>query len=1752
MIDLIFNFLINSTDGVMQAFLFFSPAMYEMLFKKKGKKTSESEAASWFQSYGSHIGFFMGEASSEVIDRAKRFGYAASQVEHGSDIRYHTSQRNFTSWSPGYSEFSEGGFPVSHTITNPEVDFAYVTISIDNLRDTVDHGAGHGDIGAMTTAREHRVGFCVEIGINGLTDAEAQSAEFIQWLNYHGLQQTSSYPRKTITRNYFVQGLVNGGSYLIDVGRQEFNSAGFQDGFGEYNQASRPMASLEDGSDPGAVYDAEGLEGTTVDQSIPHDYDPGQDGGPGLGLNRFQQFTDNSLRSAFEQGMQTFFLPMRDANNSYNCWKMPPSIAGKTRFIKVTRTGRELISPIMQSQISFKSCTEIIDEKLAYPYSAVIQQSFNSRYFTSKPERSYHLRLKKILIPANYTPDNRNVPGSNVYSGNWDGTFKYEWSDNPAWVLYDLMTNNRYGIGAYLDINKIDKWTLYKIGRYCDAVDDSGNFVGVDNTYNGKEPRYTFNAIISREEEAYNLLKTISETFHGMAYWDGRGVSISLDGGGNAVSFTSFQSGTSYSVGHVVEFPHSTFNFYEKTASGGNNIKPGYDNNWQSYWKKVPGLQIDEPAINFTNTNVEGGTFAYYTSSKSTRYTVARVGYMDKKDNFRKKYEYVEDKQGVKELGIIKKNLEPLGCTSRGQARRMGRWFFLTSAMNTETITFTTDYRAVFLKPGNIISVSDSLKNTNQSIGKIIEIKNQDTLVLTHPISLKTQEAGNLSNREYFNIIIGNIDPSFDVNFLDQKGAVSAQDIEDLNKAQRIEGTVYPADGSSEITNEIKVKNSSGSFINFTTDIQDKYNNDSLEVVLKGADWALVAPSDGKAYVDAWKERKYRVQSIEESSQGKYVISAVHFDEEKLSSMDQTFPVITPEFDIEIGNASEAVNVGSPVIEKFTYKKTDPLSFDCKFYTNVDEKNLTNVTSTLQLISPLGVVTDYSYLVGAGAGAKKITIPTSVAKSSSAASGVWTVIVSTNAQVKSSGQNKSSASSSLATLIEDQQFSPSANPQVSNFGLYFDGQYTTSEAFVTQANQTFGLQWSYTDINLNSTVYTNYVELISQSTFFQGFKVGLTYLSGTTPQSSQIKWIHDNNNLLRNLSFNFKYDERYKLVTDSSNNFLFAFPALEDKRDIAVVVQAVAKAGGILRRSTYQYFKIYNQQSAYTSELTSTVGKFILDDTLFFDLDRDKSIHIFTTNDEGEQVEQEITNHQDIPDGARWNYVQELTDAGYTDLIDIYSPDQTTELYARIKDRTINAFRPNRLTSRSFSWGFGRKMNIFNLFKNRSSNYFAPISFDNIALIAEEYEENGSQYFPPAATDAVNTHFNNYIAIAAQKVDGVGDSEMAAQLGTWNPTSLVMNDSNKGVFQANLPEEAGANTLVGINSISIDVSGDAGSYFTKNVGKNILFVGESPDFTPTVDNILAENNSSSFEINFDDSAEEGINSDASYYFKIRVYDAHDWKNSLFEELDKLNEVPYQEINFGNTGYMIISEDDLQVGDEDEEEAEQIAQLGQNFLPMVGDQRLVGMKQFREGMIIGGTNTWEIDDGASSHPNSFVKYPLATHTNYQGSPVGIGQYNLESLVSKTYSDLNGEGDSSNSLSSTKGSLDSDMLDFYVNIKGMNLRCVEGDGGNYDGIGGMISGSVIKTAGFEAGQIVTFANEPMIGDSPMSSYFSEGEGVSGKIEDALNSTTIFDNKIQDTDFTKDLVISGDSRLKVEDGNLHIEVNGIWYKIIPDGTS
>ena len=176
------------------------------------------------------------------------------------------------------------------------------------------------------------------------------------------------------------------------------------------------------------------------------------------------------------------------------------------------------------------SATAYIKEKLNYPFTALINTQFNSQQFGSVPKRSYELYGIKVQVPSNYVTREENLgstyPGmESKYTRNtstgaitgtnqpWDGNFRAEkvYTNNPAWVFYDILVNNRYGLGGFLKAANIDKFSLYKIGKYCDELVPDGKL--------SKEPRFTANLYLQKATDAYKVLKDMATIFRGMLYW---------------------------------------------------------------------------------------------------------------------------------------------------------------------------------------------------------------------------------------------------------------------------------------------------------------------------------------------------------------------------------------------------------------------------------------------------------------------------------------------------------------------------------------------------------------------------------------------------------------------------------------------------------------------------------------------------------------------------------------------------------------------------------------------------------------------------------------------------------------------------------------------------------------------------------------------------------------------------------------------------------------------------------------------------------------------------------------------------------------------------------------------------------------------------------------------------------------------------------------------------------------------------------
>lgn len=375
-------------------------------------------------------------------------------------------------------------------------------------------------------------------------------------------------------------------------------------------------------------------------------------------------------------------------------------VEGESVVINIYKTTAETISPLIGRSMSLDSVVEIVTKyPMTYPFSALVGLTMDARTFRSPPQRSYLLRGKTIRIPSNYYPlqeaDNEDLTGAGpfklnsmdmreyptgymyaahvngvetptgqigvyppaqIYKGNWDGTFKMGWTDNPVWVLFDLLVNNVYGLGDMIDVSMIDKWTLYQIGRYADAVDDAGYFVGLKTLEGGLEPRYTCNVIIDTEQAAYDLINYIAGIFRGVAYWFGGGIYFADD-------------------------------------------------------------RPKDPIMYFGNADVKDGIFAYQEAIKNSRFTVSEISYNDRNDKWLPKTEYVEDADGILNFGIIKNSSVAFGVTSRSEARRLGLYQLYSSRLEPEIVSFSASHKASYLRPGDIIGISDEIKQIKRYNG---------------------------------------------------------------------------------------------------------------------------------------------------------------------------------------------------------------------------------------------------------------------------------------------------------------------------------------------------------------------------------------------------------------------------------------------------------------------------------------------------------------------------------------------------------------------------------------------------------------------------------------------------------------------------------------------------------------------------------------------------------------------------------------------------------------------------------------------------------------------------------------------------------------------------------------------------------------------------------------------------------------------------------------------------------------------------
>jgi predicted phage tail protein len=173
--------------------------------------------------------------------------------------------------------------------------------------------------------------------------------------------------------------------------------------------------------------------------------------------------------------------------------------------IRLSRVTADSDSIYLQNGISWQAFVEIIDEKFAYPNTALVAVKVDARQFNNIPDVSMRVRGKRVQVPSNYNAETR------VYTGVWDGTFQMAWTDNPAWIFRDIVVNDRFGVARYVNSIAIDPWYLYTVSQYCDELVPDGS--------GGTEPRFTCNVYLQNAGGVYEVLNALASCFRGLIYY---------------------------------------------------------------------------------------------------------------------------------------------------------------------------------------------------------------------------------------------------------------------------------------------------------------------------------------------------------------------------------------------------------------------------------------------------------------------------------------------------------------------------------------------------------------------------------------------------------------------------------------------------------------------------------------------------------------------------------------------------------------------------------------------------------------------------------------------------------------------------------------------------------------------------------------------------------------------------------------------------------------------------------------------------------------------------------------------------------------------------------------------------------------------------------------------------------------------------------------------------------------------------------
>ncbi|EKN4958264.1 phage tail protein [Salmonella enterica] len=335
--------------------------------------------------------------------------------------------------------------------------------------------------------------------------------------------------------------------------------------------------------------------------------------------------------------------------------------------IRVVRITEDSTSDMLQNKTVWQGLTEIINITQSYPDTALVGLKVDADQFGSQSvSRKFHFLGRIVLVPSSYDPKTR------TYAGLWDGTFKPAYTNNPAWIILDLLTHPRYGLGQRIGISDVDKWALYAISQYCDQK--------VPNGFGQDEPRMTCNVYLADRRKAYDVISDFCSVMRCMWVWTGQKMTFIQD-------------------------------------------RPS-DKVWT-----------------YTNANVVNGEFNYSYSAAKDRHNAAEIRFIDPQNGWNVSVELVEDKADIAKNGRKVLQMDAFGCTSRGQAHRMGLWVIVTELLETQMVSFSVGAEGLRHTPGDIFEVCDS-DYAGASIGGRITDLDITTRTLTLDREITPPESG--------------------------------------------------------------------------------------------------------------------------------------------------------------------------------------------------------------------------------------------------------------------------------------------------------------------------------------------------------------------------------------------------------------------------------------------------------------------------------------------------------------------------------------------------------------------------------------------------------------------------------------------------------------------------------------------------------------------------------------------------------------------------------------------------------------------------------------------------------------------------------------------------------------------------------------------------------------------------------------------------------------------------------------------------